>query len=756
MDYQDNQRRSDPYSNEFNEYGWPGPRPLEAGGPYGAGIQDYGEKSPLDFLMVILSRWWIVLIAVIVSALIGGFYVYSQKPVYMSQATLELVQESEDALKKIGGVGSVTPMLDPSEVYATKIELLQGRWLSEALVNKLDLANSQEFSKEKKGFFRTVLRIIWPDTHNEREPEPKVNNDTLVKDVMSRISAKRTPDTRLLVLSFKASEPMVAKDLLTEYINIYMAHNLAQRRRHALDGLDWLNRELARVEGKLVDSLAKLVEFTNKYGLVSTDEEDNHLVNFFNKAAEDLVEAKAQRVRMEAYSQGADSGLTGAVALPDEAEAVELKSLRERLAAMESEYSELSQIYAENYPRLVLLRKRIESQKEKIKKLESQAVSNALEGARRQEELNRTAFEQAKKEAMDLNSHGVQRAILKKEVEINDEIYRILLEKNQTMALNSQIIGNDIRVIDQPTIPRSPISPKRKLIMAASLFLGLIIGVLTAVLIEDIDDSIYSAKDVQDKLGLDTLAVIPDMDKFPNPGGRSKDPDEFTVINFPRAPVSEAIRSLKNRIFYHSSASLIRTLMLTSSVSSEGKTFVAVSLAIILAKEDEKRVLLIESDMRRSRIGAIFGLNQDTPGLGAALTNKNVKLSGLVRRCEKSNLYYIPSGPPPSNPAGLLGSQNFSNFLGRMREKFDVIIIDCPPALGFSDALIAASHADGVVLLTKMGEVPSEVLMETRDQIMSSKGRILGVVLTRASSIGPITGKYGNYRLYRKYYGNYS
>lgn len=753
MDYQNHQDRSESYGNE---YSWSGPRPLEASGPYGPGMQDYEEKSPLDFLMVIFSRWWIVLIAVIVSVLIGGFYVYSQKPVYMSQATLEMVQEGEEALKKIGAANNISPMLDPSEVYSTKIELLQSRRLSEALVNRLDLGSSQEFSKEKKGLIETVRQIMWPEAGHDNESQSTVNNDTLVKEVMSRISAKRTPDTRLLVLSFKASDPVLAQELLTEYINIYMAQNLTQRRRHALDGLEWLNRELERVEGKLVDSLAKLVEFTNRYGLVSTDEEDNHLVNFFNKAAEDLVEAKAERVRLEAYAQGADSGATGPVSLPEEAESVELKSLRERLASMESEYSELSQVYAENYPKLVLLRKRIESQQEKIDKIKTDAVSNALEGARKQEELNRSAFEQAKKEAMDLNSHGVQRAILEKEVEINDEIYRILLEKNQTMALNSQIIGNDLRVIDQPTIPRAPISPKKKLIIASSLFLGLLIGVLAAVLAEGIDDTISSTKDVQDKLGLETLGVIPDMDKFPNPDGHSRDPDEFSVLNFPRAPVSEAVRSLKNRIFYHPSAASIKSLMVTSSVSSEGKTFVAVALAMILAKEDEKRVLLIESDMRRPRIGALFGLNQDEPGLGAALTNKNVRLSRLIRRCDKSGLYYIPSGPPPNNPAGLLGSQKFSNFLRTMREKFDVIIIDCPPALGFSDALIAASHTDGALLLTKIGAVPSELLMETRDQIMSSKGRILGVVLTRSSSIGPITGKYGKYRLYRKYYGHYS
>lgn len=727
----------------------------------GRDIEGYGQLRPMpgqlegylddttafDLLSHVLKRWWVVALFVMGSVVISVIYMMSQTPVYRSEAILEVVQPEEDALKKIGAGAQPTPMLNPSEAYATQTELLQSRWLAEALVKKMDLSQTQEFGREPANLFHFFGNLA-PDLAGKGpEAANKPGEDALIKEIMSRVSASRRTDTRLISLSFTASDPLLARQLLNEHINIYLERNLSERRRYAVEALNWLNSELARVEAKLVKSLAELVEFNKKHGLVSLDEENNHVLNFFNRAAEELVEARAQRAQLEAHSRGADYG--GPIEAVDETRIQEIKALKQRLASQESQYAELSQVYSEDYPRLALLRKQIETQKRLLEDIQKAAVGEALQGAREKEVISRRAFEKAKQEAMSLNSHGVQRAVLQKEVETNDEIYKILLEKSKTMALNSQIIGNDIRVVDTPTLPLTPISPKKGLIIGVGLFFGLLLGVCAAIGMESLDNKIRYSEDVEDKVGLEALGLVLDGAKAHNADTVRVSPYEFTAVRSPRAPVTESIRSVKNRIFLPTSAASIRSLMVTSPGPSEGKTFVAVSLAMILALEDEKRVLLIDADLRKPRIGNIFGHNSDAPGLSSILTLRDVNLNKMIKRCRESGLYYLPSGPVPSNPAGLLGSQKMAHFLKRAREQFDLIIVDCPPTLGFSDAHIAASLTDGAVLLAKQGEVPYPALIEAKEELMAAKGRILGVIITLADSLG---ARYGKYKYYDKYY----
>jgi capsular exopolysaccharide synthesis family protein len=727
--------------------------PLDSGigrfRPLGRPFDAREEKTLIDYLALVLEHAWIVALSIGVITVLSIIYAISQTPVYKSEAVLEVVQPGEDALKKIGGAGGGMPMLNPSEAYATQIELLQSRWLAEELVDRMAPKERSEFSPEnKKSIFAKILdltNLLNRDSDTNARPA----KGPIVKEIMSRVTARRKPDTRLIELEITASHPDLAHKLLNEYINIYLSENLEQRRQYALDGLKWLNNELARVEKRLVKSLAELVEFTNKHGLVSLDEENNHVVNFFNQAAEDLVDAQAERVQLEAYSKG--RGPDTPMDAPESARSQEIQALKDRLTKLESEYAELSQIYAEDYPKLTLLKKQISFQRKRLENVRNEAVEEALQSARQREELNRAAFEEAKQDAMSLNSHGVQRAILKKEVETNDEIYKILLEKSKTMALNSQIIGNDIRLIDQPTKPRSPIRPRKSLIIGFGVMFGLFFGIGLAVLMGSFDDKIRFSTDIEEKIGLEALGLVPDNLRFSREFP-AIEPFEFTAIRAPRAPVTESVRTIKNRLFMPLSAASVRTVIFTSSGPSEGKTFMAVSMAMILAAEDEKRVLLVDADLRRPRIGKLFRQEQNAPGLSSVLSGQNLDLNRIIRRCRESGLYYTPSGPIPSNPAGLLGSHRMADFLRKAREKFDMVIIDCPPTLGFSDSHIVASLADGVVLLAKQGEAPIPALMEARDQLMSAKGRILGVVITMAERLNPSYGKYGKYKYYNKYY----
>jgi capsular exopolysaccharide synthesis family protein len=232
---------------------------------------------------------------------------------------------------------------------------------------------------------------------------------------------------------------------------------------------------------------------------------------------------------------------------------------------------------------------------------------------------------------------------------------------------------------------------------------------------------------------------------------------EFLAHNAPKAPVSEAIKNIKTSIFLSLPATSIGTLVVSSAVPQEGKTFISVSIASVLCS-NSKKVLLVDADLRRPRIGKVFSQPDNIPGLTTYLTQESAKLQSILHKSKVPGLYYVTAGPLPPNPVALLESERMLEFVNKCRRVFDFVIFDSPPVAGFSDARILSNKVDGVIMVVREGNVPLELIRQSKSMITSANGRILGVVLNMANGSSDYygTGYSGYYRYYGHYYGSKS
>ncbi len=717
--------------------------------------QEESEKSIRDHIHLFYKRKWPILAFLLLGVVVAGLYAKTLTPIFQTSATIEIGDGERNWLDSIGerhssyGVGN--------EVYSTETEILKSRSLAKALVERMELEKSPHFRENhKSGLVSSLIMRLLPDdlvnSWVAETPSQESRAGHLATQIQNALTVERLGYSRLLKLSYEDKDPVFARDLLTNYIQIYLEQNLNKRRKVSETARDWLNSEMQKVEKKLVQSLASLVNFTNRHGFVSLDDASSHTVTFFNRAAEELVKSKEQRVQLEA-ALNKDSASWSAAGIPNEARPPALTDFKAKLSQLEAQYAQMQEVYAEDYPKMAMLRKQMDFLKAKIQRMEESVVHAALNTAKNQEVLHQEAFDRAKKEAMNVNSLGVEYAILKKEVETNEQLYRILLQKSKEMDLNAQLIGNNAAVVDPPTVPLIPVRPKKGFIVLVGAAIGLIAGILSAFLLDQLDNTVRTTLDLEKGLKLPSLGAVPDIKSLRNRNGSQGDLKSVELVAYdsPKSPVSEAIRNIKTSIFLSMPAASINSLVVSSAMPAEGKTFIAVSIASVISSR-QKRVLIVDADLRRPRVGQIFGCRRDAAGLTTLLTKNDVSLKKVIQRSRVPGLYFLSSGPLPPNPGGLLESERMRSLSDRFCDIFDLVVFDSPPVVGFADAQILAARADGVILVAKEGHVPLELLRQAKASMLLTKGKILGVVLNMARAGGYGYGYYGKYGYRSRYY----
>jgi succinoglycan biosynthesis transport protein ExoP len=681
----------------------------------------------------------------------AGIYTFTSTPLYRSEAVLELSRENANPMEKLNE--AFASQLYDKDYIETQMGILHGRALAQALIDKMDLKDSAEFKSELGIISRLVSKATNLFTHPEK-PDPTVQrileNEALLNALSKRVEVKRVQKSNLISVSMIAKDRSNAHNMLQNYVTLYLDQNLDKRRRSSIDASFWLNGEIEKASAKLTKSIKALVAFTDQHGMVSLEDQGNHILTFFNKAADELVETKKHRMALEAFKEDPSAEFS---VLPENARPADLKDSKQKLVTLESEYAQLREIYADNYPKVQLLKQQISFLKDKLEQVEKNLVSGALDTARKQEALQEKEFAKAKQDAMNTNSLGVQYAILKKEQETNGEIYRLLLTKSKELDLSTRIIGNNVTLVEPPMIPGKPSKPRKLLNMFLGVALGIMLGAATALALDRADNKVRSSEDVESKLELPHLGMVPDVNKIK----RSLRPDngaiEFLPFTAPKSLVSEAVRNLKTSVFLSAPQSSMKSLLIASAGPSEGKTFVSVAMASAIAT-GSKRVLVIDGDLRRPRVGKVFGKDGNIPGLSTILTRDDVSLNKALYKSRIPNVYYMPAGPLPPNPPALLESERMNSLMDQLKTVFDFIVFDSPPVVAFSDAQIIASLTDGAVLVVKHGHMPVELIRQARNMLAMTKGNLLGVVVNMANGGSSFYGT--KYSTYYKYYGSYS
>lgn len=400
-----------------------------------------------------------------------------------------------------------------------------------------------------------------------------------------------------------------------------------------------------------------------------------------------------------------------------------LQDLLKRKSDLEIEIAEKTEHFKDKHPEIISLRSELASVNKKI-----------------DDEKDMKVFGGGK---------GVRYNVLKSDVETNRQIYDSLLQRMRETQVTGELKTTNIRVVDKATVPEKPVLPKKKLNLLIAFLVGLFGGGGMAFLIESLDQSVKTPEDLKNRVKLPCLATI----AIPQEDEDKTVKAEFITQLKPRSTISEAYRGLRTSIMFTAVEHKRKVIMVTSSGPQEGKTTSAINLAIAMAQSGEKTVL-VDADLRKPRVEEAFGIRSDH-GLTDILAGAE-KITSDVHKTEIPNLDIITCGSIPPNPSELLGSKKMEEFLADLEKRYDRVIIDTPPVLAVTDAVVLSGKVDGVIIVVKAGEAHKNAILRAKELLESTnRSNLLGAVLNMVEH-GKTSGYYYYYRqYYGKKYGKY-
>lgn len=715
----------------------------------------FEERKPLsEYLYAILYRKSLVIAMLVLGAGIAAFYAYNATPVYRSRAVIE-VEKVFPTSNNLNDLFSFFGQFDL--YYQTQIETLQSRLLVEELLKRMKKQPSGEAKDKNQGepaaappASPTAVDVSKEQAAITTGEVQERNEDAAITSILSQISVTPIKGTQLIQVEMGASDPMLAKKTLQTYIETYIDDTRRRRGEVATRIKTWLVKELAGSEKQLKESQADLLEFTNKHGAFFSDRSAGQVFNYFDKAAESVLQSRDQRINLEAAQYEKEK------VLPPNVGNEYLQNLRGQLASLNAEYTGMKSIYSPEYFKMALLKNKIRSMEENIAELEKNTLSKALEEARKKEAASQKAYEKTKEDAMNTKSLSVQYEILKKMVDANTQSYLMLLQKSKQVELDQGILGHNVSINSSATLPLAAISPRKNKIILLGAMFGLFGGICLAVGLAIIDTSAKTPEEIEKRLNLPILGIVPKLDR-----GRGimqinskKTPFEFMAHEFPSSPFTDAVRIVQNTVSscMSTNSGCCAMMCVSSALPLEGKTLISIVMGTVIASE-RKKVLLVDCDLRRPRIHEVFNADLSGPGLSDLITGKCIDIKDAIRKSHVPGLFYMTSGTIPENPVPMLKTKTVQQIFDSCRKTFDYVILDAPPVLGLVDATILSGYSDGLVLVTKAGQTPLDVLRQAKESVFRGQGHVLGIILNMAGGKGSGYKYYGYYRYGQGRYG---
>ena len=731
-------------------------------------VPEFEDSMDLrDYLDIILRRKWLVLSIVFVSFLTTLIVSYSMQPLYKAKAKIELSLQAPRVTKF---EDTLTSQLQTREFMQTQLKLLQSVSLIDRIIERLQLDTNPVFyppAKKKdeggiitgiKRFLRETLKSFSGSTNPqgaEIPVDPQLSQLRLRKATESKIigSLEALPDrdTTLISLGFKSPDPVVARDILNALIQEFMSWQVDKKIESSITAKKQLERQIDLARIQLEKAEINLNEFARKAGIVSLVSNLNLIYTQLEGANKAYLAAQSERLNKESlYNQSKE----GPSSLPSVVESQLIQKLRGDCIALTTEYKEASVTFKDDYPKLQNLKAKMTNIENQIKVEENrvvESIKNDYFSALKKEEILKKDTENKKALAMELNDRATQYKILEREVETSKQIHQSLFERSREIDATVGTEVGRVQVVDYATQPLSPYTPNISKNLLFALIAGLIGGVGLAFLLEYLDNTIKRIEEISDRFHVPILGVLPFIQ-----ADELRDIANLVRLR-PTSGFSEAIRTAKVSIQLSSSFDQPpKLLLMTSTTSGEGKSTIAANLAQTFVPEE--KVLLIDADLRKPSLHRLFSTNGNGGRLGAkrrGLSNYLTGASGIEELIQESgveNLHVLFAGPIPPNPAELLASNRMRQLLEAVYKHYDRIIIDAPPATGFADALILGHYADGVILVSTLGQTHREALSIFRKNLIRVGGRLIGSIVNKLNVSSPYGGYYYKYYRYYRYY----
>jgi capsular exopolysaccharide synthesis family protein len=568
---------------------------------------------------------------------------------------------------------------------------------------------------------------------------PPTKAEIMQSIVRQGINVMPIENTRVVSISYTCPNPVLAMRIANSVAQAYIDQLLDMSMEMSGYSIDWMKNKAEEQRKKLEASEQALHEYKRKHNIVTIEDRLAILPQRLAEFSEKLTRAEARRKELETiYNQVKGKSFLELEAISVIADDASVDSINEKILEAEQKISELSKKFGPKHPRMIaaqneLLELRNTKQRELQKAVKT--VENEYLLAAAQEDQLRDMLEQTKFETAQLNERSIQLDILKRKVETNKYLYEALIRRMEEKGLTEKNQLVNVWVIENAKMPEMPLGQGKKRNVLLGLILGLFGGIGLAFFFEYLDNTVKSPEDVEDRFELPVIGAI---EKYQDKKTSVVD----CVLEYENSPISENFKNLRTSILLSAAGGPPQVLLITSMGAKEGKSTVACCLAVSMARNGLK-VLLIDGDLRRPQVHAYFKVENKT-GLSAYLAGKASR--NLIGKGPVPNIDVLTSGPVPPNPSELLSSERLDVLINKTREKYDMIILDAPP-LGVADSMIMSRKTDGVVLLARAGETRYEMLDKGIKKLHEVSATITGIVLN-----GFDAKKSGYYYNYSDYY----
>lgn len=713
--------------------------------PYGSAVGRYGygygterasafQANVLEYLRIVLKHRWLIISIVAAAVVFGAVTTLMQTPLYTSTVRLQI----DAAADKIVQGGNITPEATDNDLFMqTQYELLQSRTMAERVASALKLGDDPGFFRPRDfSFIGFVEDLFGSGATPAAQEGQKANLQNEAADIILGNRAVRPIlGSRLVDISYSDPDPGRAQRIAEAYGDAFIASNLDKRFEANSYAKVFLEDQLQQLKIRVEGSEKALLDYGQKEEIVQTNNKASIAESNLEAANTALGTIIADRIKNEQQWKQLESAT--AINLPQLLSNPAIEGLRTKLSVLTTEYQQKLGTFKPNYPDMVQINNQIEEIKRELA-TEVDTLKDSYKAAYQssldQENEMKGRIETLKQQVLDLQKRLIQYNILKRDVDTNQSLYDGLLQRYKEVDVAAGVTANNVFIVDKAIWPGSPSSPKLTRALLAWFAVGLAVAFGTAFVLDRLDDTLRSPEEVERALGFATLGIVPKV--------RSGVSMEAELAN-PRSGLSEAYRSLCTSLQLSTESGLPKTLLVTSSGPSEGKSTTCVMLARHFANIGLK-VLLVDADLRKPSLHTKLKLD-NANGLTNYLTGTSTPPE-LLQKTELPNLALLASGPLPPNAADLLGSSRLLSLFSVGLEVFDLIVIDSPPVMGLADAPLLSSAAAATVFVVGAGQIRTRVVQTAMKRLLLSRASVIGTVLTRFdahSSYGYGYGRYG-------------
>jgi len=722
------------------------------------------DENPIkQYLNVIFRRKNIILLIFLVCLPFVLIKAFSGIPVYKATAKLMIKKNYDPAF-----ISQYQFSYDPY-FLKTQTQLIKSSKVATKVAEALNLDETyNRYFENKQPASSTLNKAFnWfqglfspgkstPETENNNPEtlitkkadisEPENDQEkilALARKVRSGISVESDMENGNIVnVSFTSTSPVFAATIVNTVATAYRQFLMGMKMETSSQSLEWMKSNADSERAKLEASERKLRDYKKQYDIYTVDDQEAIFPKKIAQISSNLTQAQANVNELEAlYQEVKRIKPEEAINLPLVSGNETVTNLRQQVIQKEQEINTLSKSLGPKHPKMILANKDIGALKEKLDseiKNVIQSVKNRYELARQKAKKSQALLDEAKQNAALMSDKLIQYEILNRDVEVHRLLYDRLLSRIKEFNITETQQEVEVWVIENADTPKTPITkgPKRALMLG--IFLSLAAGIGLAFFLDYMDNTIKTAEDVEERLGIPILGMVPLMEK------EDRSYIETIVSEKPGSAISEAYKAIRTAILLSSPNASPEIILISSMNQGAGKTVTSLNLAIALA-QSEKKILLVDADMRRARIHKIFNID-NTSGLSTYLAGQSD-----IKTFPSGSQDYLdiaPAGPVPPNPSEFLSFTRLSTFVKTVKQQYDFIIIDSPPLLNVSDAHLISKVVEQTIQVARSGVSTYESVARAFNMLTNINSSVLGLV------INAVDIKKENY-YYSRYYGSY-